>query len=60
MVKTIDARSIVVASTAPQWYGHEGDILRYVFCPSIALAALGGCVMFLMACGFPFVNTVAG
>ena len=39
MGKMIDAQSIVVASTATQWYGHEGDILRYVFLHSIALAA---------------------
>ena len=32
MGKMIDAQSIVVASTATRWYGHEGDILRYVFC----------------------------
>ena len=31
MGKMIDAQSIVVASTATEWYGHEGDILRYVF-----------------------------
>ncbi|NLF52052.1 MAG: L-lactate permease, partial [Leptolinea sp.] len=30
MGKMIDAQSIVVASTATKWYGHEGDILRYV------------------------------
>ncbi|HEY5928959.1 MAG TPA: L-lactate permease, partial [Burkholderiales bacterium] len=30
MGKMIDAQSIVVASTATRWYGHEGDILRYV------------------------------
>jgi len=40
MGKMIDAQSIVVASTATQWYGHEGDILRYVFWHSIALASL--------------------
>ena len=33
---------IVVASTATQWFGHEGDILRYVFFHSVALAALVG------------------
>ena len=49
MGKMIDAQSIVVASTATQWYGHEGDILRYVFCHSIALAALVGIFVFLMA-----------
>ncbi|OGD29808.1 MAG: lactate permease, partial [Candidatus Aminicenantes bacterium RBG_13_63_10] len=31
MGKMIDAQSIVVASTATRWYGHEGDILRRVF-----------------------------
>src|SRR5207249_2251556 len=31
MGKMVDAQSIVVASTATNWYGHEGDILRYVF-----------------------------
>ena len=39
MGKMIDAQSIVVASTATEWYGHEGDILRYVFFHSIALPA---------------------
>ena len=39
MGKMIDAQSIVVASTTG-WYGHEGDILRYVFFDSIALACL--------------------
>lgn len=58
MGKMIDAQSIVVASTATQWYGHEGDILRYVFFHSIALAALGGCAVFLMAYVQPFVNLV--
>ena len=28
MGKMIDAQSIVVASTATNWYGHEGSILR--------------------------------
>ena len=42
MGKMIDAQSIVVASTATKWYGHEGEILRYVFFHSIALAAVGG------------------
>jgi lactate permease len=47
MGKMIDAQSIVVASTATEWYGHEGDILRYVFWHSIALASLVGIVVFL-------------
>src|SRR5437773_9306163 len=42
MGKMIDAQSIVVASTATRWYGHEGTILRYVFFHSLALAALVG------------------
>lgn len=42
MGKMIDAQSIVVASTATKWYGHEGSILRFVFFHSIALATLVG------------------
>ncbi len=42
MGKMIDAQSIVVASTATRWYGHESEILRYVFFHSIALAVLMG------------------
>lgn len=49
MGKMIDAQSIVVASTATKWYGHEGDILRYVFFHSIALAILVGLVVMAMA-----------
>jgi lactate permease len=54
MGKMIDAQSIVVASTATEWYGHEGDILRYVFFHSIALAALVGILVTLEAYVFPF------
>ncbi len=49
MGKMIDAQSIVVASTATRWYGHEGKILRYVFFHSVALAALVGLLVFLQA-----------
>jgi lactate permease len=56
MGKMIDAQSIVVASTATQWYGHEGSILRYVFFHSIALAALVGILVFLMAYVAPFTH----
>ena len=42
MGKMIDAQSIVVASTATNWFGHEGSILRFVFIHSIALACLVG------------------
>jgi lactate permease len=58
MGKMIDAQSIVVASTATQWYGHEGDILRYVFFHSIALACLVGILVFLMAYVAPFTHLV--
>jgi lactate permease len=58
MGKMIDAQSIVVASTATEWYGHEGDILRYVFLHSIALASLVGVLVFLQAYVFPFTKMV--
>ena len=58
MGKMIDAQSIVVASTATEWYGHEGDILRYVFFHSIALAALVGIMVTLQAYLFPFTRLV--
>jgi lactate permease len=53
MGKMIDAQSIVVASTATRWYGHEGDILRYVFFHSIALAALVGVLVMIQAYVLP-------
>jgi lactate permease len=58
MGKMIDAQSIVVASTATEWYGHEGDILRYVFFHSIALASLVGVLVFLQAYVYPFTQMV--
>lgn len=58
MGKMVDAQSIVVASTATNWYGHEGAILRYVFLHSIALAALMGFVVFLQAYVAPFTEMV--
>lgn len=54
MGKMIDAQSIVVASTATNWYGHEGTILRYVFLHSIALACLVGVLVMLQAYVYPF------
>ncbi|AYH44208.1 L-lactate permease [Azoarcus sp. DN11] len=54
MGKMIDAQSIVVASTATRWFGHEGDILRYVFFHSIALAVLVGLLVTLQAYVPPF------
>lgn len=58
MGKMIDAQSIVVASTATKWYGHEGDILRYVFFHSIALAILVGFLVTLQAYVAPFTHMV--
>jgi lactate permease len=54
MGKMIDAQSIVVASTATRWFNHEGDILRYVFFHSIALACLVGLLVTLQAYVPPF------
>jgi lactate permease len=58
MGKMIDAQSIVVASTATQNYGQEGTILRYVFFHSLALAALVGAFVFLIAYVAPFTRLV--
>lgn len=58
MGKMIDAQSIVVASTATEWYGREGDILRYVFWHSIALASLVGVLVLLEAYVAPFTRLV--
>ena len=58
MGKMIDAQSIVVASTATNWYGHEGTILRFVFFHSIVLAALVGILVFLQAHVIPFSHMV--
>jgi lactate permease len=58
MGKMIDAQSIVVASTATRWYGHEGDILRYVFFHSLALALLVGLLILAQAYVWPFTALV--
>jgi lactate permease len=58
MGKMIDAQSIVVAGTATRWYGHEGEILRYVFFHSLALASLVGLLVMLQAYVFPFTRLV--
>jgi len=58
MGKMIDAQSIVVASTATNWYGHEGSILRYVFLHSIVLACLVGGLVTLQAYVYPFTEMV--
>jgi len=60
MGKMIDAQSIVVAATATRWYGHEGNILRYVFIHSLLLAALVSLLVFLQAYVYPFTKMVVG
>ena len=59
MGKMIDAQSIVVASTATRWYGHEGEILRTVFVHSLVLASLVGLLVTLQAYVAPFTKLVA-
>jgi lactate permease len=58
MGKMVDAQSIVVASTATNYYGKEGEILRYVFVHSIVLACLVGVLVFLQAYVPPFTSMV--
>ena len=60
MGKMIDAQSIVVASTATRWYGHEGEILRYVFFHSLVLAVLMALLVLLQAYVYPFTRLVTG
>ncbi len=58
MGKMVDAQSIVVASTATNWFGHEGEILRYVFFHSLALGCLVGLFVTLQAYLPPFTSLV--
>jgi lactate permease len=48
----IDAQSIVVASVATNQHGSEGQILRYVFFHSLALAILVGLLVLAQAYWF--------
>src|ERR1700710_1521565 len=59
MGKMIDAQSIVVASTATNWFGHEGTILRFVFWHSIVLACLVGFLVMAQAYVFPWMIVTA-
>ena len=59
MGKMISSQSIVVASTATNWYGHEGRILRYVFLTSVCMASLMGALVYLAAYIAPFTAMVA-
>ncbi|MDB6053426.1 MAG: lldP [Verrucomicrobiales bacterium] len=54
MGKMVDAQSIVVASTATNWYGHEAEILKFVFFHSLALASLVGLLVYAQAYIRPF------
>jgi len=58
MGKMIDAQSIVVAGVATGQQGNEGEILRYVFWHSIALASLVGVLVFLQAYVVPWMIPV--
>jgi len=53
MGKMIDAQSIVVGGVATGQEGEEGNILRYVFFHSIALACLVGLLVLAQAYLFP-------
>jgi lactate permease len=59
MGKMVDMQSIVVASTTTRWYGHEWEILRFVFFHSLVLAALVGGFVSLEAYVAPFTALVA-
>ena len=54
MGKMIDAQSIVVSAAATQQPGREGEILRFVFWHSLALAALMGCLIMVQAYLLPW------
>src|SRR5262245_59480308 len=54
MGKMIDAQSIVVSAAATQQPGREGEILRFVFWHSLALAALMGVLIMVQACLLPW------
>ena len=54
MGKMIDAQSIMVASTATGYVGHEWRILRFVFLHSVVLAALVGVLVMLQQYVYPF------
>jgi lactate permease len=58
MGKMMAAQSIVIASTATNWYGHEGRILKFVFLHSLALVVLMGILVYLQAYVVPFTYMV--
>jgi lactate permease len=58
MGKMVDMQSIVVASTTTRWYGHEWEILRFVFIHSLLLVTLVGVLVTLEAYVAPFTRLV--
>jgi lactate permease len=60
MGKMVDMQSIVVASTTTRWYGHEWEILRFVFIHSVLLVTLVGALVTLEAYVAPFTGLVPG
>jgi lactate permease len=60
MGKMVDMQSIVVASTTTRWYGHEWEILRFVFLHSLLLVTLVGLLVTLEAYVAPFTRLVLG
>jgi len=58
MGKMMAAQSIVIASTATNWYGHESRILKFVFFHSLALVTLMGIFVYLQAYVVPFTHMV--
>ncbi len=53
MGKMIDAQSIVIGTAATNQVGKEGGVFRFVFWHSLALAALVGIEIILIAYVFP-------
>ena len=60
MGKMVSSQSIVVASTATDWYGQEGKILRYVLWCSLVLSGLMGLLVLLASSVSPFTRLVSG
>jgi lactate permease len=54
MGKMIDAQSIVVSTAATNQSGQEGQILRFVFWHSVALACIMGLIVLAQAYWFPW------
>ena len=59
MGKMVSSQSIVMTTTATNWYGNEGRILRYVFLISLLMAMAMGLLVYLEAYVDPFTKMVA-